>query len=443
MALVNPPQLFTEGKVNLTNPYFNTILQHQAKKQARGEAIDKYYQNLPNTINDKGVRDQEIEGLNSRRNQIFEFGQKNKEALQNPKLDNGAARFNLDKMFREAQGYAMESKNRSATAMNLAKLRGNPKYDYIFRDPKLIEQIDAHEKPVDDPNSKAINFDQLTLPQAPFDPQKYLKGFGDIKYDYKTSTAPNPQDKYTLIETKTPQLGQDAKEAIYHRATEALIDNPSFEDHIKKALDQDPSLIGKIQDTFKENYGRDINPATADHDIAAAFTILGLSHAGSRGRTIPNTEARTEDRMKLQDHAAWLRYHYKNKDKEEQTKSVDSFIDDQIKNAAEVAPGFGSGEFGGTKVYEVKTTPTVKQIFAKKDKDGYTIYPEKVIYLGDDKFRLTGKGYGETFTRPEYKAALTKGLFNSNVKLNQISEVEKPKVAPSKKINKNPLGLDL
>ena len=90
LQLRNPGGLY-QGEAPLNPlPYVNIALQQRARRQAREDAIDKYYRELPNTINDKGVRDQEIPLINEYRNKIFEYGLKNKEALRNPKLDNGS-----------------------------------------------------------------------------------------------------------------------------------------------------------------------------------------------------------------------------------------------------------------------------------------------------------------------------------------------------------------
>ena len=61
MALINPNNLYSAGNVVLdSNPYMRVALQARERKAAREEAVDKYYQNLPNTLNDKGLRDQEV-----------------------------------------------------------------------------------------------------------------------------------------------------------------------------------------------------------------------------------------------------------------------------------------------------------------------------------------------------------------------------------------------
>jgi len=288
MALQNHPALYSGGNVKLDpTPYVNIALRARAQKAAQDEAIDKYYQKIPETINDKGVRDQEIEVLNDMKNDIFKFGVDNREALRK---GDGAARLALDKKFRKAQTYAQESKNRTATAAKISQLRANPKYDYIFRDKGFIEKVSGHDLPIDTEGSQAIDFNQLTLPPTPFEATKYFKGFADIKPDYKVSTKPNPDDKNTLIEVQTPVFNEQHKQAIYQRAASDLVDNPSFEEEMKKNLAADPNLIAKLYDTFKHNYGRDITDETKDIDLAAAYTLLGLGIAAEKQKVINNQE---------------------------------------------------------------------------------------------------------------------------------------------------------
>ena len=101
LNLQNPEHLYSGGTVSFNPfPYVKYAEDLRARRQAREDAIDKYYRELPNTINDKGVRDQEIPLINQYRDAIFQFGLKNKEALRNPKLDNGAAQFQLNKLMR-------------------------------------------------------------------------------------------------------------------------------------------------------------------------------------------------------------------------------------------------------------------------------------------------------------------------------------------------------
>lgn len=287
MALHNPSGLY-QGQAPLNPlPYVNIALQARARKQAREEAIDKYYQNLPNTINDKGVRDQEIEGLNTMKNDIYSFAQQNKEALRNPKKDNGAAQFTLQKKFRDASAYAQESKNRTATAVKLSQLRGNPKYDYIFRDPKIIDKIAAHEAPIGTEGAEGINFDQLTLPPAPFDANKYLSGI-KIKPNPTSPTYQDiPGDKFNRLEITGKAFSPEDLNALHIQAQTELENNPSFEKQIKEKVEANPQIAAQMADIFQKHYG---HPVETEGDLAAAYTLSMLDLTPTQ-KTVPNTTA--------------------------------------------------------------------------------------------------------------------------------------------------------
>ena len=68
LQLRNPAGLY-QGEAPLNPlPYVNIALQQRARRQAREDAIDKYYRELPNTINDIGYRDWETDRKSTRLN---------------------------------------------------------------------------------------------------------------------------------------------------------------------------------------------------------------------------------------------------------------------------------------------------------------------------------------------------------------------------------------
>jgi len=295
MSLINPSNLYSEGNVSLdSSPYTKIVLQQRARKQAQDDAMDKYYGNLPNTINEQGVRDQEIPLIHQKKNEIQQYFMENKDKIRK---GNTPEAYNYWKMFRDAQGIVTESKNRTNTAAKIAQLRGNPKYDYIFRDKGILARVHAHDLPVGTEGSSAIDFNQLTLPPVPFDPNKYIQNFKDIKPSEAIEVVPNPNDKYTQIQRTKPVLDDAAKLTIAQRAADNLVDNPSFETHIKGKMEKDPNLLPQIQKAFKDAYGRDINPMLADHDIAVGYTLLTLPNMGAKEKLIPNESAKAKDRQ--------------------------------------------------------------------------------------------------------------------------------------------------
>ncbi len=294
----NPPGLYSEGRVNLNPlPYLHYEMQAKAHKQAKDEALDKHFENLPNTINEKGVRDQEIEGLNNRKNAIYQFGVQNRELLKHPEKDNGAASYHLNKMLRETEGYVQKSKNRSATAIKLAQLRGNPKYDYIFRNPDIINQIAGHEKGVDEEGSEAINFDKLTLPPPPFDRAKYINGIKIKPNPTDPEYKDIPGDKFNRLEVTNKKFSPDDLNSLHIQATTELYNNPSFQNEIDR-VKQDPIMAAQMAETFQKHYG---HPIQNQGDEATAYTLSSMDLTPTQ-RTVRNEDAHN---------AEWTRRHNK------------------------------------------------------------------------------------------------------------------------------------
>jgi len=402
--LQNPSNLYSGGQGILRDNVVDYVTNLELKKRAREDALDKYYGGLPQTVNDKGVRDQEIPILHEAKNRIQQYWMQNRDDIRK---GNTPAAFNYGKMFREAQGLVQESKNRAATAEKLAKLRGNPKFDYIFRDPKLVEQIDMHERPVGAEGATGINFDQITLPPPPFDQQKYRQGLKDIKPEYDITYEANPQDKFSKFEVKTPKLNQEQKNRVVQYAASQLYNDPSFEDEIKVKVKSDPTLAPALQKRFQAEFGRDIS---SDADLATAYTLNTLPFPTERKmvsdfkakkdyefkqglQKLGASDAYIRARMKLADGYKKNFLKFKNaQSQEEEQGIVTKIIDDQFNNSDLKYDGafnvegrdFGKGRFVQPTVGIVDKY-TVDKGFATEKK------PDMFYMTEDKKFVIPAK----------------------------------------------------
>lgn len=285
LDLQNPAGLYTAGVVDLNPlPYMQMAERARARKEARQQAVDQYYQKLPETINEKGVRDQEIPVINEAKNQLQKYWIENKDAIRK---GNTPEAYNYGKMIRDVGGVAQESKNRTATAVKLAQLRGNPKYDYIFRDPKLIEKIAKHEATIGTPESEGIVFDQLTLPPAPFDRSKYINSIKIKPNPTEPVYKEIPGDKFKQLEVTGKAFSPEDLNALHITAQTEFENNPSFEKEIKENIQGNPEKAALMADIFQKNYGR---PIKTEEDLAAAYT-LSLMDLTSTQRIVPSGQA--------------------------------------------------------------------------------------------------------------------------------------------------------
>lgn len=300
MALINPSNLYSgEAERFNSQPSVNMAVNLMAKRQAREDALDKHYSDLPNTINDKGVRDADIPVLHQKIGEIQQYYMQHKDQI---KKGTTPEAYNYSKMFRDASAIPQESINRTKTSAKIAQLRGNSKYNYIFNDPTFIDKVAAHEKSVLDPDSKAINFDQLTLPPEPVNYPKFIKEIGgDLKYNLGTpQVTQHPTEKGLKVETITPELGNDAKEVLKTRAIVSLHNNPSFAMDVDK-LETDPTSMVKMNELYKKNFGKPIplnqNGGFDKNELATAYALSLLPPPQVKSRNIPNDEYKRQQSL--------------------------------------------------------------------------------------------------------------------------------------------------
>ena len=293
--LHNPSGLYSLGNVKLDpKPYIDIALKARAMKQAREQAIDQYYQKLPDTINDKGVRDQEIPIINAAKDKIFEYGMQNREALRNPKIDNGAARYNLEKMMRDVQGVARQSQNAGRIDLEVGKMRLQQGNQWINDDDEFIAANELHNLPVTDPRHKTIDVGSL-LSNKPFDDVAFGKEVASrFKYGDDTPiVTPHPTDKTLEIVITPPKLNDETKQGIYNFAANKLHGNRAFRKKIEESL-SGTGQLDKLNELHQKIFGK---PIESDEDIAAAFTVSQLPVKQTTQKTREDLTAKREANM--------------------------------------------------------------------------------------------------------------------------------------------------
>lgn len=292
MALVNPSGLY-QGTPSLNPlPYVNIVMQARNRKAAREEAIDKYYQKLPDTINDKGLRDQEIPIINDFKSKIFEFGVKNREALKNPKIDNGAAQLNLDKLMREAASIARLSQNAAKVDLQAGKFFLNKDNQYALNNDAYLADNELHNLPVNDPRHKTLDLEKFAA-NRPFNEVGFVK---DIKtkfpYSEKVVRQPDPTDPNYEIVTTLPVLDEKAKIQMVSDAADRFHNDPTFRKKIKTDLagtGQINELLQIAQDVFG------VKPEEMDDEmLAAAYTYSKLPIGKTKEKVQPSIAGKQE-----------------------------------------------------------------------------------------------------------------------------------------------------
>ncbi|MES2382408.1 MAG: hypothetical protein V4538_15280 [Bacteroidota bacterium] len=297
MALHNAAGMYNGSAPLNPLPYVQIAMAARQRKAAREEAIDKYYRQLPDTINDKNLRDQEVPIINDYKNKIFEFGLKNREALRNPKLDNGAAQLTLDKLMRETTSVARESQNAAKVDLTAGKSLMNKDNQFILNSDEYVADHALHNLPVTDPRHKTLDLTKYAAGR-PYDEGALIKRNADIKYsDGTPEISQHPTDPLSQVVTTRPVLDAANKQVLFARAADDLHNNPMFAKKIKNELAQTgqlPQLVKIAQEQFGLKDPSDIT----DEHLAAAYEYSLLPVKQTVQKRIVNTEAVMDKRRK-------------------------------------------------------------------------------------------------------------------------------------------------
>ena len=171
MALINPSTLYSGGQgIFDTTPYRVALQKSQAQKAAKEDALNKYFMELPKTINDAGVRDIDRPLIDQSVLGLKQYYSQNKDQI----LQGGAARYNYEKMIRETSGVVDRSKNAGKDALLRGKAWFDPKQRYLFKDKNLIEKTRKSDLPINHPEYEKFDYTEAP-PVQPFDIDKNKK----------------------------------------------------------------------------------------------------------------------------------------------------------------------------------------------------------------------------------------------------------------------------
>lgn len=346
MSLHNPSALYTGGLVKLdSTPYVNNLLRYRAQRAAKEEALDKYFGELPKTLNSAGLRDEDIEGVNKRVDGLKQYYLQNKDAIRK----GGAARYNYEKAIRETSGYIDSGKNKAKNLLELGKKRFEKGNEYIFADPQMTEKIHKWSLPLDHPEYEPFDPATTTLPVRPFNDEAHTKKLGLVKADeYEVKTEIDPADPLKDIVTQVPKFSPQKLEQLRFLALDDFHKDPSFENKIHDVM-QDASIKPILEEVYKKYYG---SMPTEPEEFATAYGLAKLMPAPEKVTRVANTARVTANRQgfqdaqqnkrfrhqeymaRLQDGYAKGRINYRAaKTGEEQENILNSFVNNQYENA--------------------------------------------------------------------------------------------------------------
>lgn len=289
-----PSDLYSGGSVKFdSQPYINFYAQTMARKQAKDEALDQYYQNQFKNVNPAGARTQDLPHFTEKVNEWQKFYQTNKDAIRNPRKDGGKAASEFQSRLVDAQNYIQQSKNEAKVTQEMMPLLRDP--DKRSRIPdNVINDLAIHDLPLNDPNRKSFDFSKLNFDAKPFDvtmQKNYLQGVQQgLKMDEAiTGIKKNPND-FTQTVTTTAAFGDEATGAIRNRAAGAYGSDPSFKHFVDSELSK-PGNYQQLNSIFKKQYGTDI---AHPEDLATAWSMGAIQEQQTKQKTEDDWKSRQD-----------------------------------------------------------------------------------------------------------------------------------------------------
>lgn len=381
--------LYTGGAVVAdTSPIANMYHQFTMRKMARDEALDDYFRNLNKSINPEGVRNQDIEGLTKKQGEWQQFYLQNKQAIKNPRLDNGKSLTEYQSRFQDMKNYIQQSKNATDISADMAKARLDPNKSFMFEDDDVVTKISEHDKPLTDPTHKTLNIQELAIQPKPIDVKEWQAMQKSAGAGLKPSEEvegievdPATMDTITTVRKKySPedlQAAGNRMKSLYqldrrvrHSADKNLLNAPN---------------AAELNEVYKNVYGKN---AETPADLLAAQTIQGLQTEGTvQKRTAGSLEQKKFlERMKQKNRKELvdLRHQYKQMDKAQESVWLDKYLT-ELKTEASNNPNKGRQKRPDGSIIEEAQVP-IDALAAKALARG-GIEPDFIRITADGKIR--------------------------------------------------------
>ena len=270
MAIRNDPRMFTGGAVVFdSSPTVAFAAQQEAKRQAKEEALNKYFEDQLKQLNTEGIRQVDLydregkgRGIIDKINSWQQYWKENKNQI----LKGGMGRMDSDRMLQEIRQQIGEAKAAGKFFNDLGQAKFEGKYD---PDDDELNVLHLASLPVYDPASRKQDGSRYgwsdLMPTIPeYDAKKQAdvwsaitKGlqpgkvydYNNLKINEKTGQAIVPfSEKYSLEQIKS----------IADNAASIAMSDKSVKKHFQKILNNPNSQEWqKLNSAYQSVYGKD------------------------------------------------------------------------------------------------------------------------------------------------------------------------------------------
>lgn len=397
MAEVNP---WSAGAVVFDNrPWLAFFERQSVRQQAKEDALDNYFRDLGKNVTSAGMRSQDVPVLLQKTKDWQNFYSQNKQAILNPKMDNGRAYTEYDNRYRDQLALMNESKSEAKKDQELGKLRFNAEAKHIFDDPDFIKEKELDNLPIGDPRRKRFDLMTAALPPKPIETKdlealnNYLTG--GVLHD----KVPGKTENIGGFKTRTPiytQYNTEQQLAIGGHAMDIYDTDKRWRmEAVKqfKELQGDPVRYAQLNNVYKSLYGNDIDsPREAwvakgifDNNMKATEYTEGKDEIGLWNYKQKIQQANAKELIK-----------YKKdidpNDTDLNNTWVESYLSKSI-GEAKADPNkyrviYGGQGFGG-KGFEIDASPVLMKAFSRNNTE-----PDRIYVTEDNKILPIFYKYG-------------------------------------------------
>jgi hypothetical protein len=375
-----------------SSPYMRYYLNTKAQKDAKDEAIAKHLTDLPNTLNDAGMRLQDVGGLIDRKNKIKDFYFQNRDNILNQDKDRGQAYQQYMSLINDASSHINRSKTEGKTDMLLAQhALAHPEQRDLWTD-NTVKAFNARQHSIDDQEfykdagrTQTYGVDDFALNPKPFDTKAQMEALKTIQYGMKKESTPDingqqiDRDKQQKITPYTADFPTESKRVMAERGGALYDEDPTVKSHFDNhPLSQQEH--DQLNTAYQSIYGKDKHVENG-RDAAKAWAILNTP---APEKTVKIEKWEDPNAWKTKSDYEWNR---KQAAKAAGAKRADDILNkhvsDLIANASEGSENYGGASEDRSKF--IKLTPVEQKAFAITV-DGKQVAPDDVVHTGHGNF---------------------------------------------------------
>ena len=294
MAYPVNPNVFSGGAVVVnTTPFAQFYMQQQAKRQAKTDALNKYYDDQMKALTPTGMRAKDIEnGWSQKFSEWQKMGIEKKKALLNPASDNYQTINEFNRLANELKSDIEKSKEMAEAEKQLREAKMNGKWNPTDDDLEIANDI---SKPIYAPDRKGLSLAELSVNTPPLNVNEFLstvasgkkrekKVVGDPVFDAKRGVR-----VLTMEEAYSPDQLKAMADSVPH----LVQNNRSARVFFQHALESND--LPNLQKAYNALY-----PGLVDtpEKAAQAFTIMQNQTPTGRSTEVQNWTDPNADEQK-------------------------------------------------------------------------------------------------------------------------------------------------